>query len=170
MIPLYLSKVYANTRHQQTTFLGHDTLTTVTCYPLYQWSQIMLRSYSALSGDYDNSTTGHYCTANEVHARKSAVPGTPYQNIVWNLGIIYAQQFPHTFPRYMPRQKIRPNYLGRCKCATNWNDAIRSSFHKVWSTDVTRLRQPRGVCVHLQHQHFGSKFNKDWNNYWRRLH
>ena len=42
---------------------------------MYQLCQIILRRYSALSGECDNATTGHAFTSNEVHARNVAGPG-----------------------------------------------------------------------------------------------
>ena len=70
----------------------------------------------------------------------------------------------------MCQKWIRPNYLGHCKCTTNWNDESIREWDKIWSTTVPRQIQTSGICIFLQHQNRGRIFNKDWNNYWRRLH
>ena len=74
--------------------------------------------------------TSHACTSNEIHSRNVAGPRTPHQNSLRKLGIIHAKQSLHTFPMYLPRQHSSYNYLGRCKCTTNLNDARRRTFHK----------------------------------------
>ena len=152
------------------TDLRCDTLITATYYPIYKWRQILIWLYIAISGDYGNATTGHSCTANEVHARNVSGPGTPHQNSINQLGIIHAQLFPHTFNMYLPRKRSRSNYLGCCDCTTNWNYTRIRVWHKFLSTAVPRQIHPSGIHIRWRHQHCGRIFNKDWNNYWRCLH
>ena len=140
--------------YQQTTDLRHDTLTKATCYPLQQWHQILLRLYTALSSRYGNITAGHAYIENEVYARNVVGPVTPHHKIGWHLRIFYAQRFPHNFTRYLPRQQIRPNYLGYCKCTNNWNCAKSRAWHKILSTAVSKQIQPSGIHISWRHQHF----------------
>ena len=151
------------------TALRRDTLTTKTWYPLEKWRQILLWLYSALSDESLNATTWQACTSNEVHDRNVAGPGTPHYNSIRHLGIIHSQRLPHNFPKYLTRQLIRSNYLGRCKRTNNLNDESSRAWHKIWSTAVLRQRKPSGIRVCWRHRDCGRRFNKDWNNCWRCL-
>ena len=94
----------------------------------------------ALSGKYGNTTTVNACTSNDMHVSNITGPGTLHQNILRHLGIIHVQIFSHSFTRYLPIQKSKSNYLGRCKCTTNLNGASRRTWHNILSTSVSRQR------------------------------
>ena len=140
-------------RCQQNTDLRCDTLTMSTWYPLQKWLQILLQLYSALIGKYGNATARNVFTAKEVNDRKNAGRRTPHQNSVRHLVIVYVQQSPHTFLRYIPRQRIRTNYLGCRNCNTNPNNVRIRTWHKMFSTVVPRQRQPSGIHLHWWHRY-----------------